>query len=96
MPQALGRRGCAAPTRSKEIAAPGHYGTGSPAEGERATWQALWRDVDELAKRLAKQEEPTKGHKDSETPKAKPEGRSAPPSGATAKSRVLKPVAPGS
>jgi hypothetical protein len=41
------------------------------AEAERAAWQALWRDVDELAKGLAKKDEPTKGRKEPETPKAK-------------------------
>jgi eukaryotic-like serine/threonine-protein kinase len=52
-------------------------------ENERAGWQALWRDVDGLAKRLGKQGEPTKGRKGPEAPKARPEGRSLPPSGAT-------------
>jgi hypothetical protein len=42
------------------------------AEAERAAWQALWRDVDELAKRAAKKDEPTKGRKEPETPKTKP------------------------
>jgi serine/threonine-protein kinase len=53
------------------------------AEAERAAWQALWRDVDELAKRVAKKGEPTKGRQQPETPKIKPESRSVPPSGAT-------------
>jgi hypothetical protein len=56
---------------------------GSLPEDERAAWHALWRDVDELAKGLAKKDEPTKGRKERETPKAKPEDRSLPPSGAT-------------
>jgi hypothetical protein len=30
-------------------------------ENERDAWQALWRDVDELLKRVAKKNEPTKG-----------------------------------
>jgi hypothetical protein len=33
------------------------------AEDESAEWQALWRDVDDLAKQLAKKDEPTKGRK---------------------------------
>jgi hypothetical protein len=33
-------------------------------EKDRADWQALWRDVDELLKRAAKQDEPIKGHKE--------------------------------
>ena len=52
-------------------------------DNERAAWQALWRDVDELLTRVAKKGEPTKGRQEPKTPKAKPEGRSAPPSGAT-------------
>ena len=52
-------------------------------EDERAAWQALWREVDELLTRVAKQDELTQGRKEPETPKAKPEGRSLPPSGAT-------------
>jgi serine/threonine-protein kinase len=39
---------------------------------ERAAWQALWRDVDELAKRVAKKDESKKGRKEPETPKTKP------------------------
>jgi hypothetical protein len=42
------------------------------AGNERAAWQALWGDVDELAKRLATKDEPTKGRKEAETPKAQP------------------------
>jgi tetratricopeptide (TPR) repeat protein len=42
-------------------------------ENERASWQALWRDVDELAKKV----EPTQGRKEPQAP----EGRSAPPAG---------------
>jgi tetratricopeptide (TPR) repeat protein len=38
-------------------------------DNERAAWQALWRDVDGLAKRVAKKDEPTKSHKEAETPK---------------------------
>jgi hypothetical protein len=61
-------------------------------ENERATWQELWRDVDELAKRLAKKDKPTKGRKEPQTPKTKPEGRSLPPSGAMGrKSNTLRP-----
>ena len=30
------------------------------SENERAAWQALWRDADELTKRVAKKDEPTK------------------------------------
>jgi hypothetical protein len=41
-------------------------------ENERIAWQALWRDVDELLKRVAKKDEPTKGLKKPETPKAQP------------------------
>jgi hypothetical protein len=52
------------------------------ADDDRAAWQALWRDVDELAERLAKKGKPTKGLKEPETPKAEPEGRSLPPPGA--------------
>ena len=37
-------------------------------ENERAAWRALWRDVDELAKKA----EPTQWRKEPETPKAKP------------------------
>jgi tetratricopeptide (TPR) repeat protein len=48
------------------------------ADSERAAWQALWSDVDDLAKRLAKKGEPTKGRKGPETPKAKTEGRPLP------------------
>jgi serine/threonine-protein kinase len=33
-------------------------------ENERAAWQALWRDVDALAERVAKKDEPTKGRKE--------------------------------
>jgi tetratricopeptide (TPR) repeat protein len=39
---------------------------------ERAAWQALWRDVDELAKGVAKKDKPTNGRNEPETPKAKP------------------------
>jgi len=53
------------------------------ADNERAAWQALWRDVDELAERRAKKDEPTKGRQGPETPKIKPESRSVPSSGAT-------------
>jgi hypothetical protein len=42
------------------------------AEAERAAWRALWRDVDELTKRVAKEDAPTKGRKEPETSKAKP------------------------
>jgi Flp pilus assembly protein TadD len=42
------------------------------ADNERAAWQALWRDVDELAKRLTKKDEPSKGREEPETPKTKP------------------------
>jgi tetratricopeptide (TPR) repeat protein len=42
------------------------------ADNERAAWQALWRDVDELAKRVAKKDEPTTGRKEAVTPKPKP------------------------
>jgi tetratricopeptide (TPR) repeat protein len=42
-------------------------------DNERASWQALWRDVDELAKKV----EPTQGRKEPQAP----EGRSAPPAG---------------
>jgi hypothetical protein len=42
------------------------------AEAERAAWEALWHDVDELLTRLAKKDEPTKGRKEAESPKAKP------------------------
>jgi serine/threonine-protein kinase len=38
------------------------------ADNERAAWQALWRDVDELAKRVAKKDEPTKRRKEPEKP----------------------------
>jgi hypothetical protein len=48
---------------------------------ERNAWQLLWRDVDELAERLAKQDKPTKGRKEQEDPNTKPEGRSLPPVG---------------
>jgi hypothetical protein len=41
-------------------------------ENERAAWQGLWRDVDVLLKRVAKNDEPTKGSKELETPKAQP------------------------
>ena len=44
-------------------------------DNERAAWQALWRDVDELEERLAKKDEPTKGRKQPETPTIKPESR---------------------
>jgi hypothetical protein len=53
------------------------------SDNERAAWQALWREVDELAKRVAQRDEPIRGRKALETPKTKPEGRSLPPSGAT-------------
>jgi hypothetical protein len=43
-------------------------------DNERTAWQALWRDVDELQSRVAKQDEPIKGHKEAEAPKAKTEG----------------------
>jgi hypothetical protein len=49
------------------------------ADKKRAAWQALWRNVDGLAK----QEVPIKRYKEPAAPKAKPEGRSLPPSGAT-------------
>jgi hypothetical protein len=52
-------------------------------ENERAAWQALWRDVDELVIRVAKKNEPTKRRQEPETPKIKPESRSSPPAGAT-------------
>jgi Flp pilus assembly protein TadD len=52
-------------------------------ENERTAWQKLWRDVDELAKRLAKKDEPTKERKKPETRKTRPEGRSSPTAGAT-------------
>jgi hypothetical protein len=52
------------------------------AEAERAAWRALWRDVDDLAKRLAKKDEPTKERKGPESTKTKPEGRSSPAAGA--------------
>jgi serine/threonine-protein kinase len=42
------------------------------AENERDAWRALWRDMDELLKRVSKKDEPTKGLKESETPKAQP------------------------
>jgi tetratricopeptide (TPR) repeat protein len=41
-------------------------------DNERAAWQELWRDVDQLAKRAAKQNEPTQGHEEPQTLKAKP------------------------
>jgi tetratricopeptide (TPR) repeat protein len=41
-------------------------------DNERAAWQALWRDVDELANRVAKKDESHKGRKEPETPKTKP------------------------
>ena len=44
-------------------------------DNERAAWQALWRDVDELEERLAKKDEPTTGRKQPETPTIKPESR---------------------
>jgi hypothetical protein len=31
-------------------------------ENESVAWQVLWRDVDELLIRVAKKDEPTKGH----------------------------------
>jgi tetratricopeptide (TPR) repeat protein len=37
-------------------------------ENERAAWRALWRDVDEISKK----DEPTRGRKETQTPKAKP------------------------
>jgi hypothetical protein len=37
-------------------------------ENERAAWHALWRDVDELAKKA----EPTRGRKEPSAPKAQP------------------------
>jgi tetratricopeptide (TPR) repeat protein len=40
-------------------------------EDERAAWQALWRDADELAERVAKEDAPTKGRKEPETRKTK-------------------------
>jgi serine/threonine-protein kinase len=45
---------------------------GRLADDERAAWQALWREVDELAKRLAEKDEPPKGRKERENPKTKP------------------------
>jgi Flp pilus assembly protein TadD len=51
-------------------------------DNERAAWQALWRDVDKLAKQAAKTDEPTKVRKELGTPKTEPESRSLPPSGA--------------
>jgi tetratricopeptide (TPR) repeat protein len=45
-------------------------------ENERAAWQALWREVDELLTRTAKKDEPSKGRKEPQPPKAKPSGRS--------------------
>jgi serine/threonine-protein kinase len=53
------------------------------ADNERAAWQALWREVDELLTRVAKKDEPTQGRKEPESPKTKPEGHSLPLSGAT-------------
>ena len=41
-------------------------------DNERAAWQALWRDVDELLSRVAKKDEPTRGHEESQKLKAKP------------------------
>jgi hypothetical protein len=41
-------------------------------ENERSAWRALWRDVDKLLSRVAKKDEPTKGSKEPETPKAQP------------------------
>jgi serine/threonine protein kinase/tetratricopeptide (TPR) repeat protein len=38
------------------------------SDNERAAWQVLWRDVDELAKKA----EPAKGRKEPQAPKAKP------------------------
>jgi serine/threonine-protein kinase len=55
------------------------------AENERAHWQALWRDVDELAKRVAEKDKPTKGRKEADTPRTKPERGPSPPSRATAR-----------
>jgi hypothetical protein len=52
-------------------------------EHERAAWQALWREVDELLSRVAQRDEPIRGRNVPETPKTKPDGRSLPPSGAT-------------
>jgi serine/threonine-protein kinase len=40
-------------------------------ENERAAWQALWRDVDDLAKLLAEKDAPAKGRKGPETLKDK-------------------------
>jgi tetratricopeptide (TPR) repeat protein len=40
-------------------------------ENERADWQALWRDVDKLAKRVAERIEPNKGRKKLEKPQAR-------------------------
>jgi hypothetical protein len=42
-------------------------------ENERAAWQALWRDVDELLERVVKKDETTKGHKEPEPRQGKPE-----------------------
>jgi serine/threonine-protein kinase len=53
------------------------------SDNERAVWQALWRDVDELRSRVAKRDEAIRGRKPPDTLKTKPEGRSLPPSGAT-------------
>jgi hypothetical protein len=52
-------------------------------DDERGAWRALWREVDALAERVAMKDEPTKGRKEREKSKTKPEGRSLPPSGAT-------------
>jgi Flp pilus assembly protein TadD len=41
-------------------------------ENERADWQSLWRDVDELLTRAAKKDEPTQGREKLQTPTAKP------------------------
>jgi tetratricopeptide (TPR) repeat protein len=41
-------------------------------DNERTTWQALWGDVDDLTKRLAKMDAPTKARRGAETPKTKP------------------------
>jgi hypothetical protein len=41
-------------------------------ENERHAWRALWRDVDELLTRVTKKDEPTKGLKELEKPKAQP------------------------
>jgi tetratricopeptide (TPR) repeat protein len=41
-------------------------------ENERIAWQALWRDVDELLSRLAKEDEAIQGRKGPQTPKTKP------------------------